>query len=903
MKTKHNNRPLTLVLAALALSLSGIQPAQAAAWTTNSPMITARYGHTVTLLPNGKLLAAGGCSTNFIPSLNYLSTAELYDPANGTWTVTGSQAAPRAFHTATLLPSGKVLIVGGNGSSGGLLSSAELYDPASGTWTTTGALATAREYHTATLLPNGKVLVVGGETNNQIILGNNSLASAELYDPATGRWTATGALKYGRYQHTATLLQNGKVLAFGGSGYYPTTAELYDPASGTWTTTGSLSTARTEHTATMLPDGRVLAAGGGSTLGLPPPGPSAELYDPVTGTWTGTGGLSTNRFGHTATLLPNGKVLAIGGYNGGALSSAELFDPATGTWTSAGTLAKARQLHTATVLPNGKVLVAGGQGSLVFSDAVSKVELYDSASGAWTATGALTTARTAHTAILLPNGSVLFAAGYGSGGGTLSTAELYNPATGTFSATGSLNASRANHTATLLPNGKVLVASGLSAELYSPATGNWTTTGSLNTSRSSHTATLLRNGKVLVVGGSTATPGYFLASAELYDPAAGTWKTTGSLSTGRYAHTATLLTNGKVLVVGGWRNGGGGVALATTELYDPATGTWSASGTLSSARVNHKASLLPSGKVLVAGGIYTSGFLLTITELYDPTTGTWSLSGPINLGRAVPTATLLPGGKVLLAGGEGSSGWVAVTELYDPAAGKWTTIGSLSYPRWSHTATLLVDGKVLLAGGNTNGFYPTIGELFGVDLGFMPDWQPQIATVNSPLSLGDNLALTGSGFRGVSEGSCGNSQDSAADYPLVQLRSLESGQTTFLLSTDWQTNSFTSAPVWGFPPGYALATVFVNGIPSTGSVINISVPVPTTATLTDAKRLTNGVCQFCFTNSVGALFGVLATTNPALPLSNWTALGRVTEVSPGQFQFTDPQATNTARRFYRLRSL
>src|ERR1035438_8273638 len=243
MKTKHNNRPLALVLAALALSLSGIQPAQAAAWTTNSPMITARYGHTVTLLPNGKLLAAGGCSTNFIPSLNYLSTAELYDPANGTWTVTGSQAAPRVFHTATLLPSGqpaagarsipslnylstaelydaangtwsvtgsqaaprvfhtatllpsgKVLIVGGYGSSGGLLSSAGLYDPASGTWPTTCALATAREYHTATLLPNGKVLVVGGETNNQIILGNNSLASAELYDPATGRWTATGAL-------------------------------------------------------------------------------------------------------------------------------------------------------------------------------------------------------------------------------------------------------------------------------------------------------------------------------------------------------------------------------------------------------------------------------------------------------------------------------------------------------------------------------------------------------------------------------------------------------------------------------------------------------------------------------------------------------------------------------------
>src|ERR1035441_2147794 len=115
-----------------------------------------------------------------------------------------------------------------------------------------------------------------------------------------------------------------------------------------------------------------------------------------------------------------------------------VWPPATGTWSAAGTLAKGRQLHTVTVLPSGKVLVAGGQGSLVFSDAVSKVELYDSASGACRATGGLTTARTAHTAILLPNGSVLFAAGYGSGGGTLSTAELYNPATGPFSATRTL---------------------------------------------------------------------------------------------------------------------------------------------------------------------------------------------------------------------------------------------------------------------------------------------------------------------------------------------------------------------------------------------------------------------------------------------------------------------------------
>ena len=205
------------------------------------------------------------------------------------------------------------------------------------------------------------------------------------------------------------------------------------------------------------------------------------------------------------------------------------------------------------------------------------------------------------------------------------------------------------------------------------------------------------------------------------------------------------------------------------------------------------------------------------------------------------------------------------------------------------------------AGRGSNGGSIASAELYDVGLGFSASWQPQIPTFTSPLSLGGSLTLTGSRFRGISGASGGNSQDSSSDYPLVQLRSVESGQTLFLLSTNWSTNSFTSAPVSGFPPGHALVTVFVNGIPSTSSVVNVSVPVPTTTTLTGAKRLTNGWFQFAFTNSPGAIFGVLATTNVALPSSNWTLLGGVTELSPGQFQFTDPQATNLNQRFYQLR--
>jgi hypothetical protein len=222
--------------------------------------------------------------------------------------------------------------------------------------------------------------------------------------------------------------------------------------------------------------------------------------------------------------------------------------------------------------------------------------------------------------------------------------------------------------------------------------------------------------------------------------------------------------------------------------------------------------------------------------------------------------------------------------------------------RLSHTATLLLNGTVLVAGGATNVSALSTAELYNVALGFDPSWQPQIATVTSPLNLGASLMITGAGFRGVSGGSGGNSQDSPTDYPLVQLRNLESGQTIFLSCSNWSTNSFTSTPVNNFPPGYALATVFVNGIPSTSSIVNISVPAPTVPTITDARFLTSGSFQFSFTNSVGAIFGVLTTTNVALPLTNWTALGGVTEISPGQFQFMDPQATNNPQRFYSVRS-
>jgi uncharacterized delta-60 repeat protein len=825
---------LSLLLAVPLLLLGTTLSNSDAPFTFNNTgsLNNARYYLTATLLPNGTVLVAGGENSSGV-----LASAELYDPVSGTWTVTGSLNTGRYGHTATLLPNGKVLVAGGyNGVT--QLASAELYDPASGTWTVTGSLNTGRTDYTATLLRDGKVLVVGGAG-----ISNNILASAELYDPASETWTLTGSLNTGRFGHTAALLPNGKVLVVGGAssdgGGGITSAELYDPASGTWTATGNLNTGRLRYTATLLPNGIVLVAGGldSSNNALA----SAELYDPASGTWTATGNLMIARYEHMATLLPDGEVLVAGGNDSSnnALASAELYDPANGTWASTGSLNTARDYHTATLLPNGKVLVAGGFDSS--NNALASAELYEPASGTWTVTGNLNTARYAHTATLLPNGKVLVSGGDDSG----ASAELYDPASGTWTATGSLNIGRYQHqlyTATLLPNGKVLVAGGYngayldSAELYDPASGTWTATGSLNIGRAYHTATLLPNGKVLVAGGYNN--GNAIASAELYDPANGSWTITGSLNTAREAHTATLLPNGKVLAAGGY-NGG---ALASAELYDPASATWTATGSVNTGRFYHAATLLPNGKVLLAGGEDSTFITLASAELYDPASGNWTITGSLNTAREVHTATLLPNGEVLVAGGYNNGNAIASAELYDPANETWTATGSLNTSRYYDTATLLPNSKVLVAGGYNNGNAIVSAELYDIGLGFVrPDWQPQIATVTSPLILGSSLTLTGSRFQGISQASGGNFQDSSTNYPVVQLRNIDNSQLTFLPvdpAAGWSDTSFTSIPVNNFPNGPAIVTVFTNGIPSDSKYLVVAPGPPPIVNTNAATNVT-----------------------------------------------------------------
>jgi len=308
----------------------------------------ARQNYTATLLLDGKVLVAGGIDDGG----NYLAAAELYDPGAGTFTATGSMTTARTAHTATLLPDGKVLIAGGLHFDviGGYpnLASAELYDPSAGTFTATGSMTVVRAFHAATMLGSGKVLIAGGGFWF-------SAASAELYDPVAGTFTATGSMIAGGTSLTAMLLSSGKVLILGGGLGNTELPQLYDPATGTFTAAGSMPPAGQGRTVTLLNDGTVLVAGGGDT--------SAQLYDPATGTFTATGSMIAARAFHAATLLPSGIVLVAGGDDpagGMALASAELYDPASGTFAATGRMITARSAPTATLLLSGEVLIAGG---------------------------------------------------------------------------------------------------------------------------------------------------------------------------------------------------------------------------------------------------------------------------------------------------------------------------------------------------------------------------------------------------------------------------------------------------------------------------------------------------------------------------------------------------------------
>jgi PKD repeat protein len=719
------NRAHTSLMRMCALIFAfGAASTAMAGFVSFPAMTTARTQHVTIQLQNGKVLAPGGLTTGGTA----LATSELYDPATRTWSAAASMATPRYLYTAVLLPNGKVLVAGG--TNGTILASAELYDPGTNTWSSAGSMATSRIEHTMLLLNNDLVLVVGGQ--------NGSFhATCELYDPATNSWSAGGSMASARYQHTTTLLQNGEVLVSGGynGSVRVINAEKYNSGTNTWSAAGTNITARTLHNAICLPNGQVLVCGGTTPSTLN----TAELYNPGTNSWVGTNPMVSARRDFASTLLPNGRVLVTGGFDGSIVTaSAEIYDPVGGTFSGAGTLANARHHHCSMVLPNGNVLITGGDeatflnsveqfvseanfwlatnplnsgrefstgtllpngkvlvvGGLESGGANNKADIFDPGPAMWSAGAVLATPRHSHTATLLNSGKVLVAGGENPS--FVNSAEKYDYLLDSWGSAGALNIPRSFHVAVLLRDGRVLVAGGQSssvlsqAEIYDPAASTWTLVASMSAQRRSPCAALLPDGRVLVAGGSNGTS---IASAEIYDPVANTWTNTGAMGTARTEFTLTVLPNGKLFAAGG----SNGAAFATTELYNPATGTWSGAAPMSTPRYVHRATLLDNGNVLVSGGI--SG--LSSAEIYDYRSNTWMTTVPLANGRHNHTSTLLPDGQVLVTGGHNGATPLSTVERFNRG---------LNYtPAWQPivggtNSPLSVDAPLILSGTFFKGF-------------------------------------------------------------------------------------------------------------------------------------------------------------------------------------------------------
>lgn len=439
-------------------------------WSRTGDLKNRRAGHRTFLLPNGKVLIAGGHDAHVQgndQTCFSLSTCEIYDPSTKEWTYTTSLPEKPSYFGAALLPTGEIFIAGGgerddNATPKIFFNTTLLFTPGVGEWNPGGSTTGVHGFSTLSALPNGKAILIGGAIDCANSVQTNA---TELYDFASRTWATGANLLIGRDHQTATLLTTDKLLIVGGqTGRVSTsTCEFFDYTNNTCTAAPDLALARAMHTATLLADGRLLIVGGATgdltdqqSLDLPR---KTELFSSFSNRWESSAPLLQGRYGHTATLLEDGRVLVVGGWNHGYLTSCELYDPVCDSWVPAPPIPIGRAFHTATPLTGNKVIITGGQGeSGDRNDAV----IFDANTNSWQSAGTLAGGRYGHLSVISSDGRIVVVGGRNSSGTTLATAEVYDVIRNSWETIQSIPLSFRDNAACALPDGSILLAGGYS---------------------------------------------------------------------------------------------------------------------------------------------------------------------------------------------------------------------------------------------------------------------------------------------------------------------------------------------------------------------------------------------------------------------------------------------------------
>ncbi len=693
-------------------------------------MISTRSAHRTLPLPDGRIVLQG----EVIPPTSGTNLVEAFNPATRSFQSVGILKVPRWQDGSSVLLDGRILIVGGrtNPATSTITAAAEIFDPIAGSSTVINNLNQARFYPKAITLQDGRVLIAGGTGTTPV-----PPLPAELFDPVTGLFTTGSTMRVSRPfsadNANATVLHDGRVLFFGGSTPASQTSEIFNPATGTFDWTGTMLAQRAFATGTLLPDGRVVIIGGSSILPVSGFPSQVEVFDPATGTFSALGSIIQPRRNHSATLLPDGKILITGGWlpttTGPMVSTAsvEIFDPATGISEQVGNLATRRADHRAAALATGQILVTGGRTDTPF---LRSAEIFDP--------------------LLFMRPEDLYAFYQEFANLTLENqelAQLYNNATNVIyglavtNATLQADLTYANETidelqahlaeiepnpfrllaATTiprtraythtLPDGRVVIQGGTILDLpsqrvisvFNPQTEQIFVGATNIDIRIGHMGNVLPDGRVMFSGGSIryfpSGPDVFTNSTEIYNPGTSNVVYGPSMIQPRMAGFSINLADGRLLMMGG-RN----LAtpfLAQSEIYEPSNQVFRLSGVMTAQVLTPIATLLQDERVFIYG--YGTN-QLPVAQIFDPVTETFSSVSGSSIARSSHQASLLANGRVFISGGRSPSTGAthSTTEIFDPATGTFTAGPTMSNGRFNFTSTTLADGKVLIAGGQTN---------------------------------------------------------------------------------------------------------------------------------------------------------------------------------------------------------